>query len=143
VDTDRLSYTQKRKEYKELLRVKKKEKKKIAHRQKVLDALHKAKKNYPKTFWEKLKSFVSKKHATNAISKEEWFWHFSQVFSANESTSDNYVRDANDEQVHDFDETDELEQNKTNNDMEADDDRQTDIESLDRDKQKCMRQSAC
>ncbi len=127
VDTDRLSYTQKRKEYKELLRVKK-----TAHRQKVLDALHKAK-NDPKTFWGKLKSFVSKKHATNTISKEEWFRHFSEVFSANESTSDNYVLGANDEQVHDFDETEELEQNKTNNDMEADGDGQTDIESLDRD----------
>jgi len=65
VDTDRLSYTQKRKEYKEFLRVKK-----TAHRQKVLDALHKAK-NDPTIFWGKLKSFVSKKHATNTVSKEE------------------------------------------------------------------------
>ena len=46
MDTDRLSYTQKRKEYKELLWVKK-----TAHRQKVLDALHKAK-NDPKAIWE-------------------------------------------------------------------------------------------
>ena len=76
---------------------------------------------------------MSKKHATNTVSKEEQFRHFSEVFSANESTSDNYVLDANDEQVHDFDETEELEQNKTNNDMEADGDGQTDIESLDRD----------
>ena len=45
VDTDRLSYTQKRNEYKELLTVKK-----TVHRQKMLDALHKAK-NDPKTFW--------------------------------------------------------------------------------------------
>ena len=127
VDTDRLSYTQKRKEYKELLRVKK-----TAHRQKVLDALHKPKK-YPKIFRGKLKSFVSKKHATNTISKEEWFRYFSEVFSANESTSDNYVLGANDEQVHDFDETEEIEQNKTNSDMEADGDGQTNIESLDRD----------
>ena len=124
MDTDRLSYTQKRKEYNELLKVKK-----TAHRQKVL---HKAK-NDPKTFLGKLKSFVSKKHATNTISKEEWFRHVSEVFNANESTSDNYVLDANDEQVHDFDETEELEQNKTNSDTEADGDRQTDIESLDRD----------
>ena len=65
VDTDRVSYTQKRKEHMEFLRVKK-----TAHRQKVLDALHKAK-NDPKIFWGKLKSFVSKKHATNTISKEE------------------------------------------------------------------------
>ena len=108
MDTDRLSYTQKIKEYKELLRVKK-----TAHRQKVLDALHKAK-NDPKIFRGKLKSFVSKKHATNTISKEEWFRYFSEVFSANESTSDNYVLGANDEQVHDFDETEEIEQNKTN-----------------------------
>ena len=121
-----LSYTQKRKEYKELLTVKK-----TAHRQKVLDALHKAK-NDPTIFWGKLKSFVSKKHATNTVSKEEQFRYFSEVFSANESTSDNYVLDANDEQVHDFDETEELEQNK-NNDMEADGDGQTDTESLDRD----------
>ena len=77
---------------------------------------------------------MSKKHATNTTSKEEWFRHLSDVFSANESTSDNYVLDANDEQVHGFDETKELEQNRTHNDMEADGDRQTDIEFLDRDK---------
>ena len=58
---------------------------------------------------------------------------FLRFFSANESTSDNYVLDANDEEVHDFDETEELEQNRTNNDMEADGDGQIDIESLDRD----------
>ena len=61
---------------------------------------------------------MSKKHATNTTSKEEWFRHLSDVFSANESTSDNYVLDANDEQVHGFDETKELEQNRTHNDME-------------------------
>ena len=107
--------------------------KKTAHRQKApTDALHKAK-NDPKIIRGKLKSFVSKKHATNTISKEEWFRYFSEVFSANESTSDNYVLGANDEQVHDFDETEEIEQNKTNSNMEADGDGQTDIESLDRD----------
>ena len=44
-----------RKEYKELLRVKK-----TAHRKKVLDALHKVK-QYPKTFWGKLKCLCKKK----------------------------------------------------------------------------------
>ena len=99
----------------------------------MLDALHKVK-NDPKAFWGRLKSFVSKKHATNTASKEEWFRHLSDVFSANESTSDNYVLDANNEQVHGFNETKELEQNRTKIDMEADGDRQTDIEFLDRDK---------
>ena len=44
-----------RKEYKELLRVMK-----TAHRQKVLDALHKVK-QYPKTFWGKLKCLCKKR----------------------------------------------------------------------------------
>ena len=54
-DTDRASYTQKRNEYKELLR-----QKKAQHRRSVLDTLQKSSRD-PKTLWKTLKSFAPKR----------------------------------------------------------------------------------
>ena len=80
-DYERLQYNQKRREYKELLRVKK-----AAYRKKVLDSLHCASTNSAE-FWGKLKSYIGKKSETTAITKEEWFDHFTKVFDPNLTTN--------------------------------------------------------
>ena len=72
---------QKRREYKELLRVKK-----AVYRKKVLDSLHCASTNSAE-YWGKLKSYIGKKSETTAITKEEWFEHFTQVFDRNLTTN--------------------------------------------------------
>ena len=84
---DRINYTQKRKEYKELLRMKK-----TTYRKRVLDSLHENKNN-PKAFWGTLKNFVSKKSVSNTVSKQEWFDHFSRVFNPNKHTRRENVDD--------------------------------------------------
>ena len=80
-DIERLQYNQKRREYKELLRVKK-----AAYRKKVLDSLHCASTNSAE-FWGKLKSYIGKKSETTAITKEEWFDHFSKIFDPKLTTN--------------------------------------------------------
>jgi hypothetical protein len=72
----RASYTEQRKLYKETLK-----QKKTAHRQHTIDTLNNSC-NDPKKFWSTVKSVTRKGYVQNTISAEEWFDHFSNVFSS-------------------------------------------------------------
>jgi hypothetical protein len=76
---DRLQYNNKRKEYKELLRIKKSN-----YRKHVIDSLN-ANKNNATLFWRKLKTLLSKKNEGNTVSTEEWYDHFSKLFNEGQS----------------------------------------------------------
>ena len=72
---DKVTYTEKRNEYKELLR-----QKKASYHQSVIDTLDRNK-NDPTSFWKTLKNFTKKKSVTNSIEKEDWYQHFYDVFN--------------------------------------------------------------
>jgi hypothetical protein len=73
---DRLSYTQKRREYKELLKKKKKE-----YKENLLFTLQ-SNINDPKKFWDTIRSVRPKSVLQSNITKDEWFRHFKNVFNA-------------------------------------------------------------
>lgn len=72
---DRIDYSNKRREYKELRRVKK-----INLKQKILDTLNNATTS-PKEFWGRVKVLTRKKVTTNQITTQEWFNHFNKLFN--------------------------------------------------------------
>jgi len=75
LDTDRHAYAHKRKEYKELLRQKKK-----AHKDKIIQSLQ-VNFDKPKQFWETVRSVRPRSGGASTISSEEWFNHFQRVFN--------------------------------------------------------------
>lgn len=75
MDTDRIQYNQKRREYKELLR-----NKRHSHRQNIVNALNNAGNN-PTEFWGKLRSYLGKKVQSNTILAQEWFDYFKNLFN--------------------------------------------------------------
>ena len=81
-DKDRLSYSQKRREYKELLRQKKK-----SHKNNILHSLQ-AHINDPKRFWDTVLSVRPKSGGRSAITNEEWYNHFSSIFNSPPSESE-------------------------------------------------------
>lgn len=82
-DKDRHSYADKRRKYKELLRIKKR-----LHKENIIDNLKNCSKD-PRKFWDILRS-VRRKGAssTSAISGQQWFDHFKNVFNPPDADSD-------------------------------------------------------
>ena len=89
----RNNYNQKRREYKELLRSKRKD-----HRAKIVNTLHENVNN-PSVFWGKIKSYSTNTNVQNNITKEEWHNHFSNVFQSElaDDLSSNTVNDVQNE----------------------------------------------
>jgi hypothetical protein len=78
-DEDRASYAEKRRQYKDLLRNKKR-----LHKAKILDDLEKCFKD-PKKFWDTLRSYRRKSSADpNSIDRDKWYNHFKNVFNSDE-----------------------------------------------------------
>ena len=75
-DADRLAYTQKRREYKELLRKKKK-----THKENLLTRLQQNRNN-PKEFWDCIRSTRPIRKTQSTITKQQWHDHFKDVFNS-------------------------------------------------------------
>jgi len=82
-DTDRHTYMQKRREYKELLKQKKK-----FHREKIKISLQCNIKN-PKQFWDTVRSVRPRSTSQNTISAELWYKHFNNVFNESVGAPEN------------------------------------------------------
>ena len=89
-DKDRLSYSQKRREYKELLRQKKK-----SHKNNILHSLQAHIKD-PKKFWDTVRSVRPKSGGHSAITSEEWYNYFSSIFNSPPSESEPIAEDLGD-----------------------------------------------
>jgi len=74
-DTDRQSYIQKRREYKELLRQKKK-----SHKENIILTIQNSLNN-PRQFWDTVRSVRPRPNAHNTISVDQWYQHFHSVFN--------------------------------------------------------------
>ena len=74
--TERESYVQKRREYKSLLKSKRK-----AHRDRTVQALQAGLKD-PKMFWDTIRAARPSYREPNTISKDEWYDHFNEVFNS-------------------------------------------------------------
>ena len=90
-DKDRLSYSQKkRREYKELLRQKKK-----SHKNNILHSLQAHIKD-PKRFWDTVRSVRPKSGGHSAITSEEWYNYFSSIFNSPPNESEPTAEDLGD-----------------------------------------------
>ena len=81
-DKDRTNYTEKRKEYKYMLK-----RKKSQYKQTLLDTLHKHRHD-PKLFWQTLRSVRVKTPVSNSISGDVWLTHFQEVFNSSNHCDD-------------------------------------------------------
>ena len=79
LESDRVSYVDKRKGYKRMLRQKEKEHKSQLRRQ-IENNIHN-----PRTFWGTLKKFSCRKTQRGQISDEQWLAHFQNVFDSNQA----------------------------------------------------------
>ena len=89
-DKDRLSYSQKRTEYKEPLRQEKK-----SHKNNIVHSLQAHIKD-PKRFWDTVRSVRPKSGGHFAITSEEWYNYFSSIFNSPPSESEPTAEDLGD-----------------------------------------------
>ena len=89
-DKDGLSYSQKRREYKELLRHKKQ-----SHKSNILQSLQTHIKD-PKKFWNTIRLLRNKPGGHSAVTTEEWYIHFNNVFNSPSTESESTVEDFED-----------------------------------------------
>ena len=89
-DKDRLSYSQKRREYKELLRQKKR-----SHKNNILHSLQAYIKD-PKKFWDTVRSVRPKSGGHSAVTSEEWYNYFSSIFNSLPSEPEPIAEDLGD-----------------------------------------------
>ena len=94
----RIAYTHKRQEYKRFWKEKKAE-----HKNQIIKILEDSGKD-PRKFWSTIKSVISKGSVPSAITSDEWFRHFYEVFNldyiAVETSFDDSIRNEVDIELH-------------------------------------------
>ena len=94
----RIAYTKQRQEYKRFLKEKKAE-----HKNQIIKILEDSGKD-PRKFWSTIKSVISKGSVPSAITSDEWFRHFYEVFNLDytgvETSFDDSIRNEVDIELH-------------------------------------------